>query len=96
MLPDVELSVSCTVEQHITVRLSVRRAGAIVYGYAWVSRSDDDFRNLDTQLRPLSDHGILDELIFLDAARGHTLQRAGWRDLMSRVQAAANILEAAD
>ena len=37
-----------------------------MYGYASVSRSDDDSRNLDTQLRPLSDHGILDELIFLE------------------------------
>ena len=36
----------------------------------------DDFRDLDTQLPLLSDHGILDELIFLDVASGHTSQRS--------------------
>ena len=64
----------------------VHHHAPVTYGYAWVSKSDDDSGNLDTQLRLLSDHGILDELIFSDIASGHTLQRLGWQDLMSWVQ----------
>ena len=58
----------------------------ITYGYARVSKADDDAKNLDTQLRLLADHGIRPELVFTDVASGRTLKRPGWQDLMSRVQ----------
>ena len=58
----------------------------ITYGYARVSKADDDAKNLDTQLRLLADHGIRPELVFTDVASGRILKRPGWQDLMSRVQ----------
>ena len=58
----------------------------ITYGYARVSKSDDDAKNLDTQLRLLTNHGIREDLIFTDVASGRTMNRPGWRDLMGRVQ----------
>ena len=36
----------------------------VTYGYARVSKSDDDAKNLDTQLRLLANHGIREDLIF--------------------------------
>ena len=47
----------------------------ITYGYARVSKTDDDSRNLETQLRLLADHGIREDLIFSDIATGRTLRR---------------------
>ena len=38
----------------------------VTYGYARVSKSDDDAKNLDTQLRLLAHHGIREDLIFTD------------------------------
>ena len=58
----------------------------VTYGYARVSKSDDDAKNLDTQLRLLTNHGIRDDLIFTDVASGRTMNRTGWLDLMGRVQ----------
>ena len=58
----------------------------VTYGYARVSKSDDDARNLETQLRLLADHGIREDLIFSDLATGRTLRRAGWQELMSRLR----------
>ena len=58
----------------------------VTYGYARVSKSDDDARNLETQLRLLADHGIREDLIFSDIATGRTLRRAGWQELMSRLR----------
>ena len=58
----------------------------VTYGYARVSKSDDDARNLDTQLRLLANHGIRDDLIFTDVASGRTMNRPGWLDLMGRVR----------
>ena len=58
----------------------------ITYGYARVSKADDDSRNLDTQLRLLADHGIRPELVFSDVASGRSMNRPGWQDLMSRIQ----------
>ena len=58
----------------------------VAYGYARVSKSDDDAKNLDTQLRLLAHHGIREDLIFTDVASGRTMNRPGWRDLMGRVQ----------
>ena len=36
----------------------------VTYGYARVSKADDDSKNLETQLRILADHGIRDHLVF--------------------------------
>ena len=58
----------------------------VTYGYARVSKSDDEARNLETQLRLLADHGIRADLIFSDIATGRTLRRAGWQELMSRLR----------
>ena len=58
----------------------------VTYGYARVSKADDDARNLETQLGILADHGIREDLIFSDTASGRTMNRTGWRELMSRVQ----------
>ena len=58
----------------------------ITYGYARVSKADDDARNLDTQLRLLAGHGIREDLIFTDIASGRSLARSGWQDLMDVVQ----------
>ena len=46
----------------------------VTYGYARVSRADDDSKNLDTQLQLLAEHGIRPELVFTDVASGRTLQ----------------------
>ena len=58
----------------------------VTYGYARVSKADDDAKNLETQLRLLADHGIRRDLIFTDVASGRTMNRPGWQDLMSRIQ----------
>ena len=64
------------------------------YGYARVSKSDDDAKNLDTQLRLLAHHGIREDLIFTDVASGRTMNRPGWRDLMGPVQPGNTIVVA--
>ena len=58
----------------------------VTYGYARVSKADDEARNLETQLRILADHGIREDLIFTDVASGRTMNRTGWLDLMARIQ----------
>ena len=58
----------------------------ITYGYARVSKADDDSKNLETQILELRRHGIREDLIFTDVASGRTLKRPGWQDLMSRIQ----------
>ena len=58
----------------------------ITYGYARVSKADDDSKNLDTQLRLLAGHGIRPELVFSDVASGRSLARSGWQDLTDVVQ----------
>ena len=49
----------------------------VTYGYALVSKSGDDAKNLDTQLRLLANHGTRDDLIFTDVASGRTMNRPG-------------------
>ena len=69
-------------------RRTLARAGGLIpmtllpvtYGYARVSKSDDEARNLETQLRLLADHGIRQDLIFSDVATGRTLRRTGWQE----------------
>ena len=58
----------------------------VTYGYARVSKADDEAKNLETQLEVLADHGIREDFIFSDVASGRTMNRSGWLDLMSRVQ----------
>ena len=58
----------------------------VTYGYARVSKADDDSKNLETQLRELGAHGIRQEHIFTDEASGRSMDRPGWQELMSRVQ----------
>ena len=52
----------------------------VTYGYARVSKSDDDARNLETQLRLLANQGLREDLIFTDVASGRTMNRS-WRFL---------------
>ena len=58
----------------------------VTYGYARVSKADDDAKNLDTQLRILAEHGIRDHLVFTDVASGRSMRRPGWQALMAVVQ----------
>ena len=67
---------------------------SVTYGYARVSKADDEARNLETQLGILADQGIREDLIFSDVARGRTMNRTGWLDLMSRVQPGDTIVVA--
>ena len=59
---------------------------SVTYGYARVSKSDRDDRNLDTQLHELANHGIRQELIFSDVMTGRLMCRPGWDEFMARVQ----------
>ena len=67
---------------------------SVTYGYARVSKADDEARNLETQLGILADHGIREDLIFSDVASGQTMNRTSWLDLMSRVQPGDTIVVA--
>ena len=67
---------------------------AVTYGYARVSKADDHSRNLATQLRELEAHGIRQEHVFTDEASGRTMDRPGWRELMSRVQSGDTVVVA--
>ena len=67
---------------------------SVTYGYARVSKADDEARNLETQSRVLDDHGIRKDLIFTDVASGRTMNRTGWIELMSRVQPGDTIVVA--
>ena len=58
----------------------------VTYGYARVSKSDRDDRNLETQLRELANHGIREELIFSGVMTGRLMSRPGWDGLMALVQ----------
>ena len=66
----------------------------VTYGYARVSRADDDSKNLDTQLQLLAEHGIRPELVFTDVASGRTLLRPGWQDLMARLRSGDTLVVA--
>ena len=67
---------------------------SITYGYARVSKADDEARNLETQLGILADQGIRKDLIFSDVASGRTMNRTGWVELMARVQPGDTIVVA--
>ena len=59
---------------------------AVVYGYARVSKTDRDDRNIETQLHQLEQHGVRRELVYVDDASGTTFNRPGWRQLAERLQ----------
>ena len=59
----------------------------VTYGYARVSKSDRDDRNLETQIRELRNHGIREDLIFSDVMTGRLMSRSWWDKLMARFQA---------
>ena len=66
----------------------------VTYGYARVSKADDDSKNLDTHFQLLAEHGIRPELVFTDVASGRTLQRPGWQDLMARLRSGDTLVVA--
>ena len=45
---------------------------AVAYGYARVSKADDESKNLDTQLMLLAEHGIREDLVYSDVASNHS------------------------
>ena len=59
---------------------------AVTYGYARVSKADDESKNLETQLLVLAEHGIRPDLVYSDVASGRSLQRPGWQEVMAGVQ----------
>ena len=67
---------------------------SVTYGYARVSKADDEARNLETQLGILAEHGIRGDLIFSDVASGRTMNQTGWTDLMDLVQPGDTIVVA--
>ena len=67
---------------------------AVTYGYARVSKTDDESKKLDIQLLLLAEHGIRSDLVHSDVTSGRNLQRTGWQELMSRVQEGDTIVVA--
>ena len=61
-------------------------AHSLTYGYARVSKSDEEARNLETQVRLLDDHGVRPNLVYQHVASGRSLARSGWQDLMEVVR----------
>ena len=59
---------------------------SVTYGYARVSKADDEARNLETQLRLLDDSGVRPHLIYRDVASGSSLARSGWQGLIEVVR----------
>ena len=58
----------------------------LTYGYARVSKADDEARNLETQLQLLDIHGVRPNLVYQDVASGRSLVRSGWQELMDVVR----------
>ena len=67
---------------------------AVTYGYARVSMTDDESKNLDTQLMILAEHGIRSDLVYSDVACGRNLQHPGWQELMTRLREGDTIVVA--
>ncbi len=59
----------------------------VTYGYARVSKADDDSKNLETQLRILAEHGIRDHPVFTDVGSDRSLRLPGWQALMEVLKA---------
>ena len=58
----------------------------VTYGYAPITKSDHDEKNLETQPYALERHGVRKDLIFVDDIMGTTFKRPGWEQLVERVQ----------
>ena len=58
----------------------------VIYGYARVSKSDDEAKNLATQVQELEAYGIRYELIHRDSSSGRSFNRPGWIALLERLQ----------
>ncbi len=67
---------------------------AAIYGFARVSKANDESLNLDTQFLLLAEHGIRDDLVYSDVASGKNLQCPGWQELLTRVQEGDTIVVA--
>ena len=59
---------------------------SVTYGYAPITKSDHDEKNLETQPYALERHGVRKDLIFVDDIMGTTFKRPGWEQLVERVQ----------
>ena len=66
----------------------------VTYGYARVSKVDDESKNLETQLRILAEHGIRAHLVFTDVASGRSLKRPGWQALVAVLQSGDTVVVA--
>ena len=66
----------------------------VTYGYARVSKADDESKNLETQLRILAERGIRDHLVFTDVASGRSLRRPGWQALVAVLQSGDTVVVA--
>ena len=67
---------------------------SLTYGYARVSKADDEAKNLDTQLRILDDYGVRPNLVYQDVASGRSLARSGWQGLTEVVRPGDTIVVA--
>ena len=67
---------------------------AVTYGYARVSKADDESKNLGTRLKLLAEHGIRSDLVYSYVASGSNLQRSGWQGLMTQVREGDTIVVA--
>lgn len=66
----------------------------VTYGYARVSKTDHETRNLPTQLRILEEYGVREELVYQDVASGRSYNREGWAALMGVVRDGDTIVAA--
>ena len=64
----------------------------VTYGYAPITKSDHDEKNLETHPYALERHGVRKDLIFVDDITGTTFKRPGWEQLMERVQPGGTIV----
>ena len=78
----------------LTGRMNSMSMLPVTYGYARVSKADDEAKNLEIQLEILAKYGIREDLIFSDVASGRTMNRTGWMELMSWVQPGDTIVVA--
>ena len=67
---------------------------AVTYGYARVSKADDESKNMDTQLLLLAEHGIRPDLVYSHVASGRNLQRPSWQEPITRVREGDTIVVA--
>ena len=66
----------------VTASTASQEQDRLRYGYARVSKGEEDLRNLQTQIKALTDAGIRSNLIYTDEHTGSSIKRPGWIDLM--------------